>query len=70
MINMLRNICKYYKPGLSSTCSTLQGSDAANSFSVYGREVDIIASKPSSGVIAQSTTGSNKVGYSFYYHFF
>ncbi|OWF47144.1 enhancer of mRNA-decapping protein 4-like [Mizuhopecten yessoensis] len=46
---------------------TLQGSDTVNSFSVYGREVDIMASKGSSGIItstgvmSQSTTGSNKV---------
>ncbi|XP_033754002.1 enhancer of mRNA-decapping protein 4-like isoform X2 [Pecten maximus] len=46
---------------------TLQGSDTVNSFSVYGREVDIMASKGSSGIISstgvmsQTTTGSNKV---------
>ncbi|XP_060069080.1 enhancer of mRNA-decapping protein 4-like [Ylistrum balloti] len=46
---------------------TLQGSDTVNSFSVYGREVDIMASKGSSGIVtgsggmSQATTGSNKV---------
>lgn len=41
---------------------TLQGSDTVNSFSVYGQEVDILASKPTGmGSLSQSTTGSNKV---------
>ncbi|XP_062607196.1 enhancer of mRNA-decapping protein 4-like, partial [Saccostrea cucullata] len=40
---------------------TLQGSDTANSFSVYGREVEIITSKPNEAVSSQAKTGSNKV---------
>lgn len=41
---------------------TLQGSDTVNSFSVYGQEVDVVASKPiSTGILSQPTTGSNKV---------
>lgn len=41
---------------------TLQGSDTVNSFSVYGQEVDIVASKPSgSGTLSHIATGSNKV---------
>lgn len=42
-------------------CSTLQGSDTANSFSVYGREVEIITSKPNEAASSQAKTGSNKV---------
>lgn len=46
----------------SSSFSTLQGSDTVNSFSVYGQEVDIVASKPlGGGSLTQPTTGSNKV---------
>lgn len=41
--------------------STLQGSDTANSFSVYGREVEIITSKPNEAASSQAKTGSNKV---------
>jgi hypothetical protein len=41
--------------------STLQGSDTANSFSVYGREVEIITSKPNDAISSQTKTGSNKV---------
>ncbi|XP_022340302.2 enhancer of mRNA-decapping protein 4-like isoform X1 [Crassostrea virginica] len=40
---------------------TLQGSDTANSFSVYGREVEIITSKPNEVTTSQAKTGSNKV---------
>ena len=46
---------------------TLQGNDTANSFSVYGQEVDIVASKQISSLKTQSlpgstlNTGSNKV---------
>lgn len=40
---------------------TLQGSDTANSFSVYGREVEIITSKPNEAASSQAKTGSNKV---------
>ena len=47
---------------------TLQGNDTANSFSVYGHEVDIVASKQISSLKTQSLTdtGSNKVKYDSY----
>ena len=44
---------------MSWFCSVLQGDDTTNSFSVYGREVDIIASK--AGSSTQPNPGSNKV---------
>lgn len=47
--------------GFFFVCSTLQGSDTANSFSVYGREVEIITSKPNEAASSQAKTGSNKV---------
>ncbi|KAL3859977.1 hypothetical protein ACJMK2_010154 [Sinanodonta woodiana] len=41
---------------------TLQGTDTANSFTVYGQEVDIVSSKLSGSMVSQaSSTGSNKV---------
>ncbi|KAK3581117.1 hypothetical protein CHS0354_033910 [Potamilus streckersoni] len=41
---------------------TLQGTDTANSFTVYGQEVDIVSSKLSGSMVSQaSLTGSNKV---------
>ncbi|KAJ8303214.1 hypothetical protein KUTeg_019610 [Tegillarca granosa] len=61
LTELMKTIHVYENSNTPRQLITLQGSDAANSFSVYGREVDIIASKPSSGVISQSTTGSNKV---------
>lgn len=40
-------------------CSLLTGDDNVNSFSVYGKEVDIIASSTSN--VSHSSAGSNKV---------
>ncbi|KAK3085774.1 hypothetical protein FSP39_008550 [Pinctada imbricata] len=48
-----------YDPPVPKQLITLQGTDAANSYSVYGREVEIVCSVPS--LTEKTTTGSNKV---------